>query len=321
MGAVSSADGFIFTPMIKCFYFSILVAAFACDARPTPHVESTVKALATALKDNYIYEDKAEQMSEHLLKRLSEGRFDGEMTDEQLANLLHEEVRSVVDDKHLRIWLSSQGRSASNRREVPSYPNGFGKAKILADQVGYLDITGFYNPGSGFRADLTEQMTILSRAKAVILDLRNNGGGSPDAVQLISSYFFDRSKPVHLNTLYFRNRDSSTDFYTLQDIEGPDLSGKSLVILTSDYTFSAAEEFTYNMQSLKRATIVGETTGGGAHPVNRYTISEGIMAIIPVGRAINPITKTNWEAVGIKPDVEVDEESALDKAMELLSGS
>ncbi|WP_416864407.1 MAG: S41 family peptidase [Imperialibacter sp.] len=321
MGAISSADGFIFTFMIKCFYFSLLVAAFACDATPAPHVESTVKALATALKDNYIYEDKAEQMSDHLLQRLREGKFDGEMTDEQLANLLHEEVRSVVDDKHLRIWLSSRGRSVSNRREVPGYPHGFGKAKMLADHIGYLEITGFHNPISAFRADLTKQMTLLSGAKAVILDLRNNGGGSPEAVQLISSYFFDRSKTVHLNTLYFRNSDSSTDYYTLQEIEGPDLQSKPLLILTSDYTFSAAEEFTYNMQSLKRATIVGETTGGGAHPVNRYTISEAIVAIIPVGRAINPITKTNWEGVGIKPDVEVDEESALDKALELLSGS
>jgi retinol-binding protein 3 len=321
MGAVSSADAFIFTHMIKCFYFSLLVAAFACSARPTPPVESTVKALATALKDNYIYEDKAEQMSDRLLKRLREGKFDGEMTDEQLASLLHEEVRSVVDDKHLRIWLSSRARSASSRREVASYPNGFGQAKVLAHQVGYLEITGFYNPDQGFRADLAEQINTLSRAKAVILDLRNNGGGSPEAVQLISSYFFDRTKPVHLNTLYFRNRDASTDFYTLQDIKGPDLHSKPLLILTSDYTFSAAEEFTYNMQSLKRATIVGETTGGGAHPVNRHTISETIVAIIPVGRAINPVTKTNWEGVGIKPDVEVDEESALDKAMELLSGS
>ncbi|CAD5264097.1 MULTISPECIES: hypothetical protein [unclassified Imperialibacter] len=142
MGSISSADGFIFTLMIKCFYFSLLVAAFACDARPTPQVESTVKALATALKDNYIYEDKAVQMSDHLLKSLGEGKFDGEMTDEQLANLLHEEVRSVVDDKHLRIWLSSRGRSTSNRREVASYPNDLSSInKTLKYWGGKIDKT------------------------------------------------------------------------------------------------------------------------------------------------------------------------------------
>lgn len=290
--------------------------AAACSAGPTPHVKSIVLSLAEKLEENYVFEDKALAMREHLLSRMEAGAFDGDISDDELAALLHQEIRSIADDKHLRVVFAN-APPAQRRRQVSASPYGFGEARLIEGRVGYLEITNFHDPTSAHKAELVRQLKALVAAESIILDLRNNGGGSPESVQLISSYFFDRSHPIHLNTLYFRNRDLRTDFYTLTEIEGPDLKDKRLFLLTSDYTFSAAEEFAYNLKVLRRATLVGETTAGGAHPVNRYMISDDIVAIIPVGRAINPVTQTNWETVGVEPDVKTDEAGALQQAVAL----
>jgi len=147
----------------------------------------------------------------------------------------------------------------------------------------------------------------------VIVDLRQNGGGDPAMVQLIASYFFG-TEPVHLNDLYFRPSDSTTQWWTLAYVPGRRMPTTDVYVLTSHRTFSAAEEFTYDLQNLKRATIVGEVTGGGAHPGDPERLSEHFMMFVPSGRAVNPVTKTDWEGTGVKPDVEVPAEKALKMA-------
>jgi hypothetical protein len=151
----------------------------------------------------------------------------------------------------------------------------------------------------------------------MIVDIRANGGGSPHMVALVTSYLFGNER-VHLNSLYFRPADRTDDFYTDPSVAGrkfgPD---KPVYVLTSARTFSGAEEFAYNLQTRKRAIIVGETTGGGAHPGEGVSLPHGLMMFVPTGRAINPITKTNWEGVGVRPDVPVAADAALEKAHQL----
>ncbi|MTI41913.1 S41 family peptidase [Fulvivirga lutimaris] len=305
---------------MKQLYTVLILACsiLGCQAQKPQH-EALVTELARDLKQNYVFEKEANAMHDMLLAKLEEGKYNN-LEKEDLAEALHEDLRAVANDKHLRIRYGNR-RTAPSKfagREIKSLPNGVGEVEILEGNIGYLELTGFSNPNGSYRDMLAEKMEKLASTKAVIFDLRNNGGGSPEAVRLLSSYLFPEDEAVHLNSLYYRNRDVKTDYYTLKEVEGSRIDQLPVYILTSDFTFSAGEEFCYNLLNLKRATLVGETTGGGAHPVNFYNLPEGVVAIIPEGRAINPITQTNWEGVGVVPHYKVDEAEALDKTLSLI---
>jgi hypothetical protein len=186
---------------------------------------------------------------------------------------------------------------------------GFVRVERLAGNIGYVDLRGFMPPAiAGETA--TAAMTFLGSADAVIFDLRQNGGGDPTMVAFITSYLFG-PQPVHLNDFYSRPTNETRPSWTLAYVPGRRLTDKDVYILTSSRTFSGAEEFTYNLKNLKRATVVGETTGGGAHTVGGRRINDQFAIAVPSGRPINAVTKTNWEGVGVEPDVSVSAANAL----------
>ena len=173
---------------------------------------------------------------------------------------------------------------------------------------------------SALKKDLTGStavaaMNFLSNVDAIIFDLRENGGGDPKMIALISTYLF--GKRTHLNDLWERKGDATDQYWTLPYVPGKRLEDKPVCVLTSKQTFSGAEEFSYNLKNLKRATLVGETTGGGAHPVSGHRIDDHFMIGVPFARAINPISKTNWEGKGVEPDVKVTASDALTTAEKL----
>ncbi len=175
--------------------------------------------------------------------------------------------------------------------------------------MGYLKLDSFVDAGISGKTAVAA-MNFLANSQALIFDLRENGGGSPSLIQLISSYLFD--EPVHLNSFYIRKTGETKQFWTQANVEGPKLTDIPVFVLTSKFTFSGAEEFTYNIKNMKRGTIVGETTGGGAHPVEFHAFeSYNIGLSVPFGRAVNPITKTNWEGTGVEPDISVPSKDAL----------
>jgi C-terminal processing protease CtpA/Prc len=189
------------------------------------------------------------------------------------------------------------------------------KVETLPGNIGYIDLRSFPQ-ASAARPALGALMNLVADTDALIVDLRNNGGGDPQAVAFMSSYLFD--KRTHLNDMYWREGGRTEAFWTEENVPGKKFGGtKKIYVLTSKNTFSGAEEFSYNLQQLRRGLIVGETTGGGAHPGGVHRIHEHMAAFIPAGRAINPISKTNWEGSGVVPDVKVDAEGALRTAERL----
>jgi C-terminal processing protease CtpA/Prc len=189
---------------------------------------------------------------------------------------------------------------------------------VRAGNIGYLKFDQFWSPD--ICGEIASQaMSKLADVDALIVDLRDNGGGDPAMVALISSYLFD--KPTHLNDVWTRRTNQTRESWT-RDVPGKKLGGaKPVYVLTSARTFSGAEDFSYNLKNLKRATIVGEQTGGGAHPTNGFRIDGHFAIRVPFARSINPISHTNWEGTGVTPDVRVPAADALETARRMISAS
>jgi len=293
------------------------------DIAITPEVRREV--IATAIKKlnaSYIFPETAKKMEAAIHERDGKHEYDSITSGRKLAQALTEHLQEVSHDKHLRVRFSYEPVEEERENEEPTPVErenlrrqgarinfGFEKVERLQGNVGYLDLRGFYE--ASVAADtVTAAMNFLSNCEAVIIDLRQNGGGDPATVALISTYLFG-PEPVHLNDLYYRPNDSTRQYWTLPFVPGKRLADKDVYILTSKRTFSAAEEFTYNLKNLKRATIIGETTGGGAHPGGMERLGRNFAMFLPTGRAINPISKTNWEGTGVSPDVPVAADKAL----------
>ncbi|MEZ5040647.1 MAG: S41 family peptidase [Saprospiraceae bacterium] len=285
-----------------------------------------INTLKQLMNERYVFPDVAQKTSAHLDKQLQSGQFDASEDLESFAKALTIEVQSINKDKHMRIRPMPPFQAPENTpsRMIEEHLNqlkqsrasvaGFQAIEKLDGNIGYIDLRGFYGVEvGGPMADLA--MKMLATSDAMIIDLRKNGGGSPGMVQYLCSYFFD--KRVHLNSLYWRQSDETQEFWTLDKVAGKKMPDVPLFILTSSRTFSGAEEFSYNMQTQKRATLVGETTGGGANPGGTFRINKDLTVFIPTGTAINPITGTNWEGVGVIPEVKTSKEDALDKAIAL----
>ncbi len=288
--------------------------------------EEVIENISQLMNDFYVFPEVAKLTEAHLKAQLLDGYFDQFENNETFAIALTNSVQAINKDKHMRIW-SNQANINSEKpqeRTVDEYiigidrsraaNAGFNTVKILDGNVGYLDLRGFAGMETG--KDIADAyMKLMSRTDAIIIDLSKNGGGSPRMVQYLCSYFFNQK--LLLNSLYWREGNSTEEFWTLDEVGGRRMPDVPLFIITSERTFSGAEEFSYNMQTQKRATLVGQTTGGGANPGRGMRINENLRVFIPTGKAINPITKTNWEGVGVIPEIETTVEGAYDKTLEL----
>ncbi len=282
--------------------------------------QAVVNRLGNIMDRNYVFPEKGKAMHNLIKKKFEQNEYDQFVTEDAFAKALEKDLRSVINDKHIRVTHDKERAKAIRRRDFGPGPGsngkfGFEEVKILAGNIGYLDLRGFMD--IGIAEDVAKPaMDKLIQSDAIIFDLRKNGGGSPSMIRFITSYLFG-DEPIHLNTFYWRPSDSYSETWTDPKMASQTKPDIPIYVLTSDYTFSAAEEFTYNLKNLERATIIGETTGGGAHPGGPSIIQGDFIVNVPRGRAINPITKTNWEGVGIAPNIKVDESEALDVAIEM----
>lgn len=288
--------------------------------------QQLVDSITTILASDYIFPEVASEMNALVQKKLKKGEYKNVTDPRELAEVLTADLQSVSKDLHLRVRYAeaeiSRRRNASvseqdsiefaRRRLRNNRMNnyGFKKVDILEGNIGYLELTNFFNVDEEAGAIAQAAMNFLSNTDALIIDLRQNGGGSPGMIQLITSYLYGPGR-VHLNNFYHRPEDRHTQTWTLPFVPGKRRPDLPVYVLTSNRTFSAAEEFSYNLKHLDRATLIGEVTGGGAHPGGTRIATDRFTIWVPTGRAINPNTNTNWEGTGVKPHIEVSASEAL----------
>ncbi|WP_328972586.1 S41 family peptidase [Streptomyces sp. NBC_00239] len=283
---------------------------------PAPVIDETVRLLT----EHYVFPEVAEQLAGLLQQRLAEGAYDVDGA-EELARLVTADLQSVNDDRHLRLKhhvdpvSPKQGAASLDamRRDFDASLGGAPRVQLLDGGVALVEMAPMLFPLEWAAEPLGAALTLASRAQALIVDLRANRGGDPDTVAFVCSYLLDER--THLNTMHWRRGDRTEQSWSLPHVPGARFGGsKPLYLLTSDSTFSAAEELAYDLQQLGRAVVVGERTRGGAHPCKGWTVHPHLEVTVPTGRAVNPVSQTNWEGTGVQPDVPCAAADSLDHA-------
>ncbi|MDH6131340.1 hypothetical protein P3T37_000709 [Kitasatospora sp. MAA4] len=268
--------------------------------------------------ERYVFPDVAAEITAVLDDSLAAGRYHQAADAEELGRLATEDLQSVNNDRHLRLKFHPRtipagedgAAMAEMTRAADLSMGGVPKIERLAGGVALLELSPILFPLSMTGESVTAALNLVARAEALIIDLRACVGGDPNTVAQIASYLLDR--PTHLNTLYDREDDDYSQFWSRPFVPGAKFGGtKPLYLLTSRATFSGGEELTYDLQQLGRAVVVGERTGGGANPRQGFTMHPHLEATIPTARAINPTSGVNWEGVGITPDIETAPADAL----------
>ena len=281
-------------------------------------------SVIAALNGAYIFPDKAKAMEAELRDRQKHGDYDKITSAQEFASTLTDDLHRVTHDRHIDVGYSEDvipvaapgadpdAMTPEQVQEMIQHNYGFEAVRRLNFNIGYLDLREFA-PADQVAGRFAAAMTLLGDTDALIIDLRANNGGDPKTVALLASYLFDTR--TRLNDIYDRPTNHTEQGWTQDQLAGPKYGGKRKVfLLISHDTFSAGEDFAYAMKNLKRATLVGESTGGGAHPGSAVRLNDHFGAIVPSGRSISPITHTDWEGVGVIPDVAVDADDAMGRA-------
>jgi hypothetical protein len=303
--------------------------------------EIVVKALAL-LCENYVFPELAGQVAAAVEARLAAGEYDN-LDEITLTELLTSHLQEASGDKHLRVRLGGgpgpgrrepgrgPGRPDRDRadrdgsepadhearrlkmRQVGRLDNfGIHRVERLDGNIGYLDLRRVPVPENAGPA-VAAAMELVSGTYALVIDLRRNGGGSPYGVAFWCSYLIPE-EPTRLNDIFYADTGETRQFWSFPYLPGSRYLDRPVYVLTSSRTFSGGEDFCYTLQALGRAEVIGEATGGGAHPTRPFPISAAVHIGIPFARSINPVTGTNWQGTGVVPDTPVPAEAAYDVA-------
>lgn len=270
------------------------------------------------IRDKYIFPDKAAAAAELIGARRAAGAYD-DLDEAALGERLTDDLFEVCGDKHLRVRVRDEAVAPTEeameaawreRQRLTNY--GIARVERLDGNVGYLDLRGITGAAQGGRA-IAAAMELVSQTHALIADLRRNGGGSPDGVIFWTSYFFPDGD-THLNSIEEGGTGRTRQFWSHAWLPGDRYLDRPVYVLTSEKTFSGGEEFCYNLKAQGRATLIGETTRGGAHPTEIFPITPTFEVTVPIARSVNPVTGRNWEGTGVEPDERVPSAEAFDVA-------
>ncbi len=317
--------------MVSLLVFSGIAGAQMRFAQPgqLPPIDQKAQAaiidsIGAAMSKSYVFADRAARMDSLVKAKLASGAYRDLIDPADFTMRLNEDMLAVYRDKHLGIRAlppekpgaekapaeNPQGDKERNE-QLRRVNYGFKKIEILPGNIGYLELTRFAAVDVAGETAVGA-MSLLANADALIIDLRQNGGGDASMIQLLTGYFLEEQK--HLVSWYRRETNETQQSWSQAYGPGKRMLETPLFILTSNFTGSAAEEFTYDLKNLGRATVIGETTGGAAHTVSFHIfdfVSFRVGLQLPSGRSISPITNTNWEGTGVVPDITAPADQAL----------
>ncbi|MDY0813871.1 S41 family peptidase [Kitasatospora purpeofusca] len=290
---------------------------------PALDTVAVVESVADLVREKYVFPDVARELADLLRRRSAEDSYRAGSA-EELADAVTADLRSVNGDLHLALKHHTvpvppeQGAAvlAAMRRKFDATLGGVPRVELLDGGVAVLEIASHMFPLDWAAGPLAAALSLVAPAEALVLDLRRNLGGDPDTVAFVCGYLLDGR--THLNTMLSRQGEVAEQSWTPPFVPGARFGAdKPLYVLTSGNTFSAGEELAYDLQQLGRAEVVGETTRGGAHPRDGWTVHPHLELSVPIARAVNPVSGTNWEGAGVRPDVPCAAEDALDRALSL----
>lgn len=316
---------------ICCLFASFLIACASASSTEMRQSNKAdiVHAVIKHLETDYVDEQMGLIAASALRTSFSEGAFDHLETGADYAGALSDTLQELTGDGHLNVEYSekaipvtndaAENFSASEMEKWYGAHLNFGVERVerLPGNIGLIDLRVFAPIDMGAET-VSAAMNITAHMDGLIIDLRENGGGIGDMANLVASYLFD-TEPKPLTGIYDRPSDTLTQQFTQAYVPGPKFGAqKPVYVLISSKTFSAAEALAYNLQALGRATIVGETSGGGAHPFEYLPIHPHFVLWSVTAKSVNPITGGNWQGLGVVPDVQIEAASALEEATRLL---
>jgi hypothetical protein len=320
---------------MKKIILFLLTLSFACMAQQKPQATAVVMTpeltqviidtLSKALLTNYVFTDKAQVMSKYLHGQLTKGAYRAIKDPQAFAVQISADLQTACPDLHMGFHfdprLAQMGpppmrapnpHQDSLRNVFMAERNfAFTASEILPGNIGYVKFNGFVDITPSSKETVTAAFRFVRHTKALIIDLRENHGGSPEMVKQVASYFFPEKTRV--NDIIVPNKRDTAKGWTDPTATDGLILRMPVYVLTSSSTVSAAEDFAYAMQATKRGTIAGEKTAGGSHPVGPVFLGHGFVAGIPFAHTYNIHTGTEWEGTGVIPDIALKADASLDE--------
>jgi C-terminal processing protease CtpA/Prc len=308
----------LFNLLLTFFFISVNISANAQDLTER---NKQITEIADNIKEYYIFEDMANQLSKKLKSEIELKTFDN-LTDKEFAKSLSSYLTKNGNDLHFNVLYrpSEEEKKPVNEKELlqkydsinKQWNYGFEKVTRLDGNIGCIEYTGFPEGNKSAQQILVATMNFVSNTNALIIDLRNNRGGDGKMVRLFLSYFFNER--IKLSEIYTRYNNKTEEKYTFKKVNGKKYLDKPVYLIVNNNTISAAEALAYNLQQNKIAKIIGDKTYGAANPVKVFFIGNKYHLFIPISIEKNSVTKTNWEHTGIDADIKISSEKALTKA-------
>ena len=301
-------------------------SAWAGERLSAQQRDTALQAIKNEFQEGYVFPEMRPKIVERLDASQRAGNYN---TDDpiQFADRITRDLREVSDDRHLSLRVdatayaaaksepkSDAGEEAYYRRLAERSNHGLSEMKILPGNIRYLRVTGFHWINDETGAAYDAAMRFLQGGDAIVIDVRNNGGGSHGAVRYLVSHFMD---PDTLELSFLEGSNPPSQSRTLEYLPAGRLKGKPLYVLINGQTASAAEAFAYDVQQFHLGQLVGAKTVGAANNNKLVPIAPDFILSVSYGRPLHAATGGNWEGSGVAPDVDTPPEQALDKAQEL----